>query len=223
MKDEWYGDKRDLVKWGSLLLVAKQHRIRRVLQVAYYRSSTWAHLEIDGVEHALPASVVAHFRDVRDIRRLVAGVQIEVVDVPLQRGRAAYLDAVVDAVTSIRQPKLVFLDPDTGLEPRPGKGDLTHVLEQELQALWARLGPRDILALYQHQTNRNGSPWLGPKRVQFERVLSLPTGHAKVAKAPGIARDVALIYGSRVGIRARTAQRIAPDERGIARRSRARR
>jgi hypothetical protein len=197
MKDEWYADKRDLVKWGSLLLLAEQHRLSRIVQVAYYRSSTWPSLEIDGVKHALPDAIVAHFRDVRGVRRLSAGVQIDVVDVPLERGRTEYLRAVVTAITAAREPKLVFLDPDTGLEPVPGKGGLTHVLEQELQSIWASLGPRDLLALYQHQTNRNGTPWLEPKRQQFERALSLPAGAAKVARAPEIARDVVLIYSSR--------------------------
>jgi hypothetical protein len=206
MKDEWYGDKRDLVKWGSLLLLAEQHRLSRILQVAYYRSSTWASLEIDGVEHALPASVVAHFRDVRSVRRLSGGVQIDVVDVPLECGRTEYIKAVVSAATSARERKLVFLDPDTGLEPARGKGGPTHVLEQELQAIWTCLRPHDILALYQHQTNRNGTPWLEPKRRQFEIALSLSPGSAKVARAPEIARDVALIYISRARRGGRPAQ-----------------
>jgi hypothetical protein len=28
MRDEWYGDKRDLVKWGVLLHLAKQHGVK---------------------------------------------------------------------------------------------------------------------------------------------------------------------------------------------------
>ena len=207
MKDEWYGDKRDLVKWGSLLLLAEQHHLGRIIQVAYYRSSTWAPLEIDGVEHALPASVVAHFRDVRGVRRLSGGSRVDVVDVPLERGRTEYVQAVVAKIRSTQGRKLVFLDPDTGLEPAGGKGGPTHVLEHELQAVWASIRTRDVLALYQHQTNRNGSPWLDPKRLQFERALSLPPGRAKVARAPAIARDVALIYASKAGRRTQPAQR----------------
>jgi len=37
VKDKWYGDKRDLVKWGILLTLAKMFSARRILQVAYYR------------------------------------------------------------------------------------------------------------------------------------------------------------------------------------------
>ena len=206
MKDEWYGDKRDLVKWGSLLLLAEQHRLSRILQIAYYRSSIWGSLEIDGVQHPLPASVVAHFRDVRGVRRLSGAAKIHVVDVPLERGRAKYVNAVVKAIRSARGRKLVFLDPDTGLEPTRGRGGLTHVLEQELEPIWATLGAGDLLALYQHQTNRNGTPWLEPKRQQFERALSLSPGSARLAKAPAIASDVALIYASKSGRRRKPAQ-----------------
>ena len=29
--------------------------------------------------------------------------------------------------------------------------------------------PGDLMAFYQHQTNRNGKEWIGPKISQFER------------------------------------------------------
>jgi hypothetical protein len=37
VKDKWYGDNRDLVKWGVLLLLAKRYAAGRIVQVAYYR------------------------------------------------------------------------------------------------------------------------------------------------------------------------------------------
>jgi hypothetical protein len=52
----------------------------------------------------------------------------------------------------------------------------------------------DVLVLYQHQTNRAGTPWVVPKRRQLERALELPTGVAKVARALEIAKDVAFIF-----------------------------
>jgi hypothetical protein len=47
---------------------------------------------------------------------------------------------------------------------------------------------------YQHQTNRNGTAWIEPKKLQFERALSIGQGGAKVARAPGIARDVVFFF-----------------------------
>ena len=37
MRDWWYGDKRDIVKWGAILVLARKQSINTVLQVALYR------------------------------------------------------------------------------------------------------------------------------------------------------------------------------------------
>lgn len=39
MQAIWYGDRRDRVKWGALLYLAKRHGIRQIIQVAYFRGS----------------------------------------------------------------------------------------------------------------------------------------------------------------------------------------
>jgi hypothetical protein len=56
------------------------------------------------------------------------------------------------------------------------------------------LNPGDILVLYQHQTNRDGSDWIEPEKLQFEESLHVRKDAAKLACAPGIARDVAFFY-----------------------------
>jgi hypothetical protein len=50
------------------------------------------------------------------------------------------------------------------------------------------------MVFYQHQTNRNGTPWIEPKKKQFERALGVQQGSAKLACALGIARDVAFFF-----------------------------
>jgi len=37
MKDTWYGDRRDLVKWGTLVHLARSEQIMTVIQVAFLR------------------------------------------------------------------------------------------------------------------------------------------------------------------------------------------
>jgi len=39
MRDKWYADKRDLVKWGGImhLLNDESRGIKKVFQIAYYR------------------------------------------------------------------------------------------------------------------------------------------------------------------------------------------
>jgi hypothetical protein len=45
MQDQWYGDKRDLVKWGTLLELARKYQVTQILQVLYHRSNTWNPIE----------------------------------------------------------------------------------------------------------------------------------------------------------------------------------
>ena len=56
-----------------------------------------------------------------------------------------------------------------------------------------------MLVLYQHQTNRDGTNWVDPKRLQFEKALLVPKETAKLAFAPRIASDVAFFYIEKKG------------------------
>ena len=54
-----------------------------------------------------------------------------------------------------------------------------------------------MLVFYQHQTNRNGQPWIGVKKEQFERAIGQPIGSAKQARSEKIARDVVFFYAEK--------------------------
>ena len=192
MRDQWYADNRDLVKWGVLLTLADRFHARHILQVPYYRTSEWAPLVIDGENVKMPEAVVRHFRRVGAISTIQASVPIEVV-FDTFADRAEYHRIVINRIRSREQlPGIVFLDPDTGLEPRAA--GLEHVLEAELAKLWHELQRGELLVFYQHQTNRNGAPWIEPKKQQFERALGVLAGVSKVARAEKIARDVVFFY-----------------------------
>lgn len=192
MRDQWYGDNKDLVKWGVLLELARRHHANHILQVLYQRPSTWEGLEIDGEQVELPAAVVRHFRSASSISTIQSEVEIEVLSEEFG-DRDDYLQIVLQRIQSRMQlPGIVFLDPDTGLEPRVAGPE--HVIESEVGTIWRALLSGDVLAFYQHQTNRNGTPWIEPKKAQFERALGVRAGAAKLARAPGIARDVAFFY-----------------------------
>ncbi len=62
MRDKWYADNRDLLKWGALLALAERHAAKHILQVLYYRQTEWAQLELDGEQIPIPAAVIRHFR-----------------------------------------------------------------------------------------------------------------------------------------------------------------
>ena len=194
MRDQWYGDNRDLVKWGTLFLLARKFRAKTIVQIAYYRPSTWGQLEIDGKPHDVPQEVFKHFRNLGNIEELRAGPQIKVLMAPFDdRGR--YMTEVLKAIAAKGpDPKIVFLDPDTGLEPRNPSMD--HVLESEVKEIWDRLQPWDVLVFYQHKTNRNGQPWIEPKMKQLSGAIGVDKGEIKLAVGhnPNLAQDVALFY-----------------------------
>lgn len=197
MRDQWYADNRALVKWGVLLALAERLAARQVLQVLYYRPTQWAQLEIDGQRVSLSDAVLEHFRQVTSISHIHSPVPVEVV-ADILTDRVEYQRVIIARIRARGEaPGIVFLDPDTGLEcSSPG---LQHVLNCELTELWSNLRDGDVLVLYQHQTNRAGLPWIEQKKAQFERALGVPQGTAKVARAAGIARDMALFYIQKAG------------------------
>ena len=46
MRDQWYGDKRDMVKWAALLHLAQRERLSAILQVALYRPNCAGQLRL---------------------------------------------------------------------------------------------------------------------------------------------------------------------------------
>jgi hypothetical protein len=118
MQDGWYGDKRDLIKWGVLLRLADFFQAKRILQLTFYRpTKKFGPLIIDGQEDPIPPEVIAHFRNVRAIQSLSSSIKVTVFDSPFQE-RDPYLQAVLAFLSAFRQECcVVFLDPDTVSSP----------------------------------------------------------------------------------------------------------
>jgi len=193
MKERWYGDDRDLVKWGVLLHLSDIYSVKRILQVAYFRTNEWCRLEIDGQEKSIPESVTSHFKNLNNIENLSSILQIKVLD-SLFENRDEYKRKIAEAIRG-PHPCIIFLDPDTGLQPSNSSPKLEHVLASELKYIWGEIPVGDLLVLYQHRTNRNRQDWIEPKRKQFEMALGLPCGGAKVAnELPKNMSDVAFYY-----------------------------
>lgn len=195
MQDRWYADNRDLVKWGVLLRLAEIFKAQRILQLAFYRPSTFGRIVIDGRARDLPPEVIRHFRDLRTIGSMGPRPGVTVFDSVFE-DRATYLQSVLAFLKSFaREQCIVFLDPDTGLEPRnPG---LEHVLNAEAKAIWDEMKKGDVFVFYQHQTNRAGQPWVEPKRNQLAVAIDVEQDTLRVANAPEIADDVALFYAQK--------------------------
>jgi len=196
MRDKWYGDNRDLIKWGILLELGRSYGSKHILQVLYYRPTVWAKLEVDGKRVSLNFAVIEHFRSASSIKTLRRSPPIETIETVSEdcKNRIKYQNIVLDKIRSrVDPPGIVLLDPDTGLQPKSGAG-ATHVSEKELAEIWKALLPRDVLVLYQHKTNRNGSEWIPEKKEQFETALGIKKGAAKLGQSKDIANDVAFFY-----------------------------
>ena len=194
MRDKFYSDNRDLVKWAVLHRIAEKFQAKRILQLAFYRPSEFANVVIDGEEHDIPHEVLAHFRELKTITNMNSRIGVTVFD-KLFVDRDSYLKAVIEFLSRFKQRCVVFLDPDTGLEPQ--NPSLDHVLESEAKAIWKATKSGDVYVFYQHQTNRAGRPWIEPKRKQLEMALGLPEQSIKIAHSPDVARDVVFFYKQR--------------------------
>jgi hypothetical protein len=166
----------------------------RILQIAYFRDDDFFGVEIDGGKFDIPSEIKAHFRDIRRTEGLSSPPKVSVF-VTVFENRKEYLDQAKEFITAFSHERcIVFLDPDTGLEPPKTKPNLNHVLSKEIRDFWHTLKPGDLLALYQHKTNRNGEAWKEPKRKQFQEAIIAAEGTVKIAHGPKLARDVILIY-----------------------------
>jgi hypothetical protein len=198
MRDQWFGDNKDLIKWGVLLELARRYDVEHIPQVLYLTETTWEGLEIDDVLVELPTEVVKHFRDATSVSQMQCAAHIEVFSKPFADRNEYHQELLEQIQSRPKRPGIIFLDPDTGLQPA-GAAGLKHVLDSELTKIWQVLCPSDILVFYQHQTNRNSTLWVDSKKAQFERALGVQEGSAKLAHAPGIARDVAFFFIEKKG------------------------
>jgi len=193
MQDKYYADRRDLIKWSVLIRLAEQYKLSRIIQIAYLRPSTFDMIDIAGKQTELPPQVLAHFRNIRNITALHTEISISVFD-RMFDGRITYHKALSRYLAEFgAELRLVFLDPDTGLQPA-GKPDLKHVFDAEAHAIWSQLKTSEVFAFYQHQTNRGGKPWIEEKRTQLENAIKVGKGAVLVGQSPGIANDVVIYF-----------------------------
>lgn len=195
MRERWFADDRDLVKWSSLLYIARRHRLARIVQVAYIRTDEKPLVAIAGEEIAVDPAVWSFFRDLNRVTELgtTSGIPIEVIADPFDpRQRSAYASLVVTAIRAAHpEALLLFLDPDTGLQPARAGG--VHVSHEEVQKYWSALRPGEVLALYQHA--RHDTTWA----TEVERELSALCEGAPVhvARSKEVGKDVALLFAQK--------------------------
>ena len=141
MQDVWYGDRRDRVKWSALVHLARSQRVSKIVQVAFYRPLPNPKLQTDEGFVPILGEVWSHFSDLKNIQMLAESTRIEIVVLDRvfdPRYRRQYIREMTQ---SLRQhsdnSKVVFLDPDTGIEPRTAKAE--HVTIKDIKEIWEAL------------------------------------------------------------------------------------
>lgn len=196
MRNQWYGDHRDIVKWGTLMRLAREHQIGHILQIAFFRPDTHVPLIAltCGESEEIAREVLRHFRDVRQIKGLadLAELEIEVFDRPFgAQFRDAYIEAVIQHIRAMNgKASVILLDPDTGLSNN--RKSSAHIMPEEVKAIWASLGLQDWLVLYQHASRENN--WIEKRRAVFE--VSCSGGQILEFRSSKGARDVVFFAAS---------------------------
>ncbi|MEN6420847.1 MAG: hypothetical protein ABFD76_02775 [Smithella sp.] len=192
MRDKWYADKRDLVKWGGIMhLLDKNKSIKKVIQVAYYRKDTWPSIDFNEDKDPvnIPSHVLKHFRDINLIANLDSRIEVYAQEFS-HKTRQQYTNDLCEMMKGIQEKKIVFLDPDTGLEPKKCK--VENVKHCEVKQIFAALKSGDYLVFYQHKFF--DSNWDEIRRSELAGSCGLSKSKIKTWKANEIANDVIFFF-----------------------------
>jgi hypothetical protein len=197
MRDKWYADNRDLLKWATLAHIARSQNMQTIVQVPYWRPEEFrSHFDFRGEHLPVSDEVWGFFRNIHHITGLAPqiAVSINVVDAQFNPNqRETYIAEVCSQMERSRRPLLLFLDPDTGLQPERCRPKHTSV--EEVEEFWPCLRPREWLVLYQHARRIAG--WDEAVACQ----LSFLCGQAEVqiARSQDVGHDVAFICVEKKG------------------------
>jgi len=193
MRDKWYADNRDLIKWSGIIHLCLTRRIKTAIQIPYYRSEEWPAMVFDDEEIPLSPPVIEHFRDIRDIKRLSERIDLEIVvfqEYFDPSHRVKYHNDVCAKLHGIKGKKVVFVDPDKGLAIQ--KYAAEHVKPNEVREIWRSLNLGDILVFYQHRFRNKD--WLKLRRNQLSDICGVEVSRVRTWLAQQIAHDVAFYY-----------------------------
>ena len=202
MHEQWYADKRDLVKWGSIVFLARQCQTSRIIQVPFSHGDTqpWEKcrlLKNKKTEVPFPREVWDHFRSLEGSKGLgrLIGIPIEVFCWSWKNNaRDQYVSKLIEFLGNFAGSSLVFLDPDTGMEPQ--EASLRHVKKSEIKTIFEALKSGDCLVLYQHRRRTNN--WRKETLGSFASAIGVPRRMVQSmwynGKSSAFAKDVAFYF-----------------------------
>jgi hypothetical protein len=167
MKNQYFGDRRDLFKYDLLLDLIQVHGAWRLTFVPMLtppdESGEGRLTQADSrnrraaVYDFLQACVASGQRDIRRLREMMPTFGVRFMPFRddswfVPKDRADYFEAVPNEHLT---NSVVFFDPDIGLETGSTsymrkKGLEKYLMYSDLAGVWARLSPGSVVVVYQH-------------------------------------------------------------------------
>jgi len=194
MKNIWYGDNRDIVKWSGLLHLCGTEKIESILYVVFYREEKYPNLKFSGNQVQIPKNVLTHFRNLPDIKKLTDSESIDITILDsefINSTRDKYIENVCQAIKENKTKKLIFLDPDTGLSPIRCQNE--HVDKKEVNKIWKEMDDGDYLVLYQHRFWPKNGDWIEIRQKELAECINLNPSHIETWSS-SIASDVVFYF-----------------------------
>jgi len=173
MRHEFVGDDRDLFKWSLILDLAEPDKT--VVYVPMARPDERLRSAND---HHLRDDVKRYFRENRmNAVEAMCPSRISVAswDHYTNENREAYFDGVCRLLARdvSGTPRVVFLDPDTGMEPPRSSAKHVHVRDASLKDVWQSMRRDDILVVYQHAPLSKKDGWIAERKAQFAGAIGV--------------------------------------------------
>jgi len=181
MRDQFYGDRKDVLKWTLALQAAGEEK--DILYVAMYRPNEGLHgKDFRPIDQAIP-QVVRFFDTARekfvngqhrrcvDVVALLPGRIDLVPEIYEHRARREYFDRVRGRLGKASSGKnaVVLLDPDNGIAGVSANSK--HVCPEQIEDVWPAMRPGDVLLVYQHQFR--DKEWRSKRRTALSSALGL--------------------------------------------------
>jgi hypothetical protein len=184
VRKQWFGDSRDYVKWSCLRKEATNEHA--VIYGVMLRPDSFEDENLD-------KAVVEFFDQQKDFGALgkLFPKGFKIFE-RIYQGRDAkeyFHDLqLLIAETKSEGNVLVFLDPDTGIEPR-GKPGNEHLRIEDIRSVCELLSSGDKLVIYQHASR--ASNWVDKFSSRLEEVAARTSSKLREPfHARGVAKDV---------------------------------
>lgn len=79
MRDTWFADNRDLVKWGTLAHIAARENLNLIVQIPYFRTGDRPPLNSQNAPVSIHSTVWDFFRNVTAVERLGQQLEREII------------------------------------------------------------------------------------------------------------------------------------------------